>query len=88
MQIPIGVSIRTDALSGVVADIPVTPQNLWADGMAGSDTGAVHNVTTNNNQPVFHVTETITCVPEKSVESHKKISRDTLVEIARQLRKP
>jgi TP901 family phage tail tape measure protein len=82
------IKTATDALSGVVADIPVTPQNLWADGMAGSDTGAVHNVTTNNNQPVFHVTETITCVPEKSVESHKKISRDTLVEIARQLRKP
>ena len=82
------IKTATDALSGVVADIPVTPQNLWADSMAGSDTGAVHNVTTNNNQPVFHVTETITCVPEKSVESHKKISRDTLVEIARQLRKP
>lgn len=82
------IKTATDALSGVVADIPVTSQNLWADGMTGSDTGAVHNVTTNNNQPVFHVTETITCVPEKSVESHKKISRDTLVEIARQLRKP
>lgn len=77
-----------DALSDAVADIPVTPQSLWTNGMAGSDVGAVHNVTTNNNQPVFHVVETITCVPEKSVEAHQKLSRDTLNEIARQIRKP
>lgn len=78
----------TEALNGIMADIPVTPQNLWANDMAGSDTGNVHNVTTTNNQPVFYVTETITCVPEKSVESHQKISRDMLNEIARQIRKP
>ena len=75
----------TDAFSKSV--MPITMDSLWS-GSALAKNNSVSNVTTNNNQPVFHITETITCVPEKSVESHQKISRDTLNEIARQIRKP
>lgn len=87
-----GLAARIDSLKAMTdvfskSAMPITMGSLWSGSSLAKDS-SVSNVTTNNNQPVFHITETITCVPEKSVESHQKISRDTLNEIARQIRKP
>lgn len=87
-----GLAARIDSLKAMTdvfskSVMPITMGSLWSGSSLAKDS-SVSNVTTNNNQPVFHITETITCVPEKSVESHQKISRDTLNEIARQIRKP
>lgn len=78
----------TDAFSGLVVDMPVTPQSLWSDSALASG-NSVSNVTTNNSPVEINFGDTtINCVPEKSVEAHQKISRDMLNEIARQFRKP
>lgn len=76
-----------DALSDSVGDAPISSKSLWSHGVAGDTGGTVNNVT-NNSQPTIQITETITCVPEKSVEKHQKLNRDMLNEIARQIRKP
>lgn len=77
----------SDALSESFGDAVVSSKNLWPRGVTGDIGGSVNNIT-NNSQPIIHVTETITCVPEKSVETHQKVNRDMLNEIARQIRKP
>ena len=78
----------TDAFSGLIADMPVTHQSLWPNSALASG-NSVSNVTTNNSPVEINFGDTtINCVPEKSVESHQKISRDMLNEIARQFRKP
>lgn len=78
----------TDAFSGLVVDMPVTPQSLWSDSALASG-NSVSNITTNNSPVEINFGDTtINCVPEKSVEAHQKISRDMLNEIARQFRKP
>lgn len=76
-----------DTLNDSISNMPVNSNNLLTHGMSGNSGNAVNNII-DKNQPIIQVKETITCVPEKSVEAHQKISRDMLNEIARQIRKP
>lgn len=76
----------SDAVSDFFGDAIVSSKDLWSHGVAGGIGSSVNNI--NNSQPIIQVTETITCVPEKSVETHQKINRNMLNEIARQIRKP
>lgn len=86
------IKAMTDMFSKSMAAMPVTPQSLWAGGVAGSNAGAVHNVTTNNNQPEIHMGDIIINAPSGNgkiiADEVRKITRENVNEISRMLRRP